>query len=699
LDWDGDMKNSSKRLKKLVLVLCLFSIGSLSMATFLLLNPSSAAMQEPDSRFAVNAFILNRYNWEEWDKPIQSLKNLNVGWAREEFVWSQIEPSKGVYDWAFYDRAYSKISESNINVLAILDYSAPWATSDPKRADADKYMSNIDDWRNYVGKIVDRYGGKIKYWQIWNEENISIFLKTDQGVSDYYSLLKNAYEVIKSKDSSANVVLGGTSGVDVGYLKALRDLGGYNYIDILAVHPYRLDFKSPPESGLIQDIIKAEKIAEEFNNKPIWFTELGWPTDSTEGVSEDIQASYLVRTYLMSFAFPDIKKIFWYDLRDDGNDKNYREHNFGIIKRDYSPKKSFYAFQNLVKILQYSQFGKINRNGEGGIFDYSFSKNEENIRAVWKINGNSQMVIDDPNNNIKIFDYIGKELNIQNDHGVKNLTISDFPIFIISGNKTSIESSISFSQKNSYEYIAQSPHISLKSEEERQVWLKIKNTGDMVWNNDQVVLGTCRNIDRGSGFFVDGNWLAISRPARMEELTVKNGETATFRFRVKSNGLMDGTYREYFCPLIEGFAWMEDKGVYWDIEVSNIDQEDKTGDQFGYSYTYIGQSTNPVLKNGEKTQLVLKLKNTGSRNWEKGSFNLGTSRNKDRVSELSNNWGYPNRILLDQSLVKPGEIGTFTVNLSANDKNGVFKEYFRPVVEGVGWMRDIGIYWKIRVDS
>ncbi|MEW1833306.1 hypothetical protein, partial [Streptomyces sp. NPDC088196] len=38
-------------------------------------------------------------------------------------------------------------------------------------------------------------------------------------------------------------------------------------------------------------------------------------------------------------SMPFVKGVWWYDLKDDGNDKNNKEHNFGILKNDLTEKK------------------------------------------------------------------------------------------------------------------------------------------------------------------------------------------------------------------------------------------------------------------------------------------------------------------------------------------------------------------------
>ena len=56
-----------KKLKKIVLVFCVL------LSSFLVfLIPYGAKTQGIDSRFGVNAFIINRYDQKELDKPIDS---------------------------------------------------------------------------------------------------------------------------------------------------------------------------------------------------------------------------------------------------------------------------------------------------------------------------------------------------------------------------------------------------------------------------------------------------------------------------------------------------------------------------------------------------------------------------------------------------------------------------------------------------
>lgn len=120
-------------------------------------------------------------------------------------------------------------------------------------------------------------------------------------------------------------------------------------------------------------------------------------------------------------------------------------------------------------------------------------------------------------------------------------------------------------------------------------------------------------------------------------------------------------------------------------------------------FVYDSQSAFLNLAPGQTATLWLRVKNTGLASWVRGGVNelrLGTSQWLDRVSRLfggGDGWFGPSRVLLQQSYVPPGSYGTFSFLVAAPAQPGRYREYFRPVVDGVSWLRDDGIYWDIVV--
>jgi len=95
-----------------------------------------------------------------------------------------------------------------------------------------------------------------------------------------------------------------------------------------------------------------------------------------------------------------------------------------------------------------------------------------------------------------------------------------------------------------------------------------KNTGSATWSNAgsfPIRLGTSNPKNRTSSFYNAG-WLSTTRPAALTESSVAPGANGTFTFPITAPAT-PGTYREYFSPLAEGMAWLNDPGMYFLLNV------------------------------------------------------------------------------------------------------------------------------------
>ncbi len=175
------------------------------------------------------------------------------------------------------------------------------------------------------------------------------------------------------------------------------------------------------------------------------------------------------------------------------------------------------------------------------------------------------------------------------------------------------------------------------------------------------------------------------------------GDHLHFAVRLGAYGAATGTY----WSAIHGYEPASKLGSY--AHPSRY----ITSRQNYYSYQYVGQSGGGTRAKTEEHYVEFRLKNTGQVTWQANGENavrLGTSRPRDRNSTFSkgmggHGWHSPNRIAL-QSDTPPGHIGVFRARFNNSHVGpGSHREYFTPVVEGVGWMHDIGIYAGIKVQG
>lgn len=106
--------------------------------------------------------------------------------------------------------------------------------------------------------------------------------------------------------------------------------------------------------------------------------------------------------------------------------------------------------------------------------------------------------------------------------------------------------------------------------------------------------------------------------------------------------------------------------------LSNIDR----------SADFLGTVSVLKLKPSENTQLTFQFKNTGNVSWNSNTW-LYVVQPKTGVSVISKRTGKKYvAALLKESNVKPGEVGTFTVDAEAGFRGGLYSLEFSPVVDG-----------------
>jgi hypothetical protein len=230
--------------------------------------------------------------------------------------------------------------------------------------------------------------------------------------------------------------------------------------------------------------------------------------------------------------------------------------------------------------------------------------------------------------------------------------------------------------------------------------LQARNTGNTTWTNsggNPVNLATASPPDRSS-IFHDSSWLSGNRAARLKEASVAPGDIGTFEFWVTAPYKTDGTVlNEYFRPVVEGKAWMNDLGQFWKFTMQSTD----------YAWSFVGQgaytnstrTTAATLSNTSVNTtyyLRLQAKNVGGKTWQKGTLNLGTSNPPDRISSFKDSsWLSGNRAAtLKETSVAPGQTGTFEFSVKTPAVPGDYSEYFQPVNEGVTWLNDLGQFWE-----
>ncbi|HEV8670055.1 MAG TPA: CAP domain-containing protein [Candidatus Limnocylindria bacterium] len=229
----------------------------------------------------------------------------------------------------------------------------------------------------------------------------------------------------------------------------------------------------------------------------------------------------------------------------------------------------------------------------------------------------------------------------------------------------------------------------------QSVTLRFRNSGTKTWMKgvagSQIALGISGDNTTFSGLGMSVGWPSANRVAIQNESAVAPGGIASFTFAIKaplSGGLVNIPVR----PVVDGVAWLEDQGVVVPV-VTTVD----------YHSRWLTQSPYPTLRAGQVSgQLSISFLNTGGQSWTKGLLGqearLGVNRDNETWAGLGVGWPSANRVAFqNEPSVPPGAVGTFVFQVRAPLTPGTYAINLRPVIDGVTWMEDQGVFLYVTV--
>jgi hypothetical protein len=355
---------------------------------------------------------------------------------RDECWWSETEKTRGVFTFpSSVDRLIRAVHRRGMNLLMILNYNNPLYA--PHAGAAVKTDSNRQAYARYCQEVVKRYAPLgVKQYEIWNEPNIKIFWDPPND-SDYVELLKVAYPAIKAIDSSVTVLVGATSPSEnnppidgfitwLPYLSGVFQRGGGNYCDAVSFHLYRVE--KGPEAYLATDIANLQAIVGK--SKPIWITEIGYHTSTVwPNLSTESQANFVSRLYLLGRAYPQLRRIVYYDFRNDGTSAADPEQNFGLVLNDLTPKPAYTALQKLTSTIGIKSLRNLTIAGTA--YTMCFGDAGSHVTAVWSSSGPETRTISTGMINSVVDSRDGVRLSYVLGDSIATLPISTFPRYAV----------------------------------------------------------------------------------------------------------------------------------------------------------------------------------------------------------------------------------------------------------------------------
>ncbi|HXF70771.1 MAG TPA: O-antigen ligase family protein [Thermoflexus sp.] len=223
-------------------------------------------------------------------RDLAQIRALGISRIRVFFPWSAIEPERGRLEWSEADGVMADIRSAGLEPVVVLGDSPPWAA---RRLGPMAPPLDPADFARFAGSFAARYGRWVRFYQIWDEPNLTI--GWGGGIPDpqaYATLLQQAAAAIRQADPDAVIVLAGLAPTvergpwnlaDWLFLERLYQLGAQNAFDIVAAKPYGFD--TGPEDRRVDPevlnfsraiLLREVMIRYGDEEKPIWASHWGW---------------------------------------------------------------------------------------------------------------------------------------------------------------------------------------------------------------------------------------------------------------------------------------------------------------------------------------------------------------------------------------------------------------------------------------
>jgi hypothetical protein len=234
------------------------------------------------------------------------------------------------------------------------------------------FQTDDDDmtgWRKFISAHIERYGTHIRYLQITEEANVNL-----PSLDGYFSNSRKALvdgiihakKVIKNHGYSIQVGFNATLDFSPNRtfwkeIKQLASLQFYESLDYVGLDLFPGVFRPLPSyeparvekliSSVVQAFRKDVTDAGITEHIPLHITENGFATANDKSEEDQANMLSMIISILFNMRMPfNIRTYELFALRDANSKVDDVFHQLGIMRDDYTPKRAFYTFSELIRL-------------------------------------------------------------------------------------------------------------------------------------------------------------------------------------------------------------------------------------------------------------------------------------------------------------------------------------------------------------
>jgi len=324
--------------------------------------PPATSFDPAKTKFGLHMDLhFDGYSWRR-QRAIDIARDIGAQISRSSLLWMVIEPQRGQRDWSRSDALLAELQTAGIEPLFAVYGSPAWANGySPTLPEVHLYVPENEAafttwlglYKDFVRAAAQRYRGRVRKWEIWNEQNEYHFWKPKPDLDRYVRFYREIYAVLKEVDPANEVAMGGLAGL---CCSGPQDINGRTFLegmytrgvfpDIVNIHPYSDHGPDVTRqwTGNFSDIQMIRDIMLRYGqgHRPIWVTEWGWQTNQ---VTETEQAAYVARSLSMLVDLYPYVTLATYFVDYD------RAPNFfhGLVTADWRLKPSAVRFRDFMR--------------------------------------------------------------------------------------------------------------------------------------------------------------------------------------------------------------------------------------------------------------------------------------------------------------------------------------------------------------
>ena len=354
------------------------------------LAPDTPAIHSGVNPFGVNVFLEQEPDPDVREQAVRMAAEAGFHWLRQEFPWEDIEihgpgdfedrrhePARS--SWEKYDHIVDLAEKYDMELIVRVSNPPAWTRAQGNEVGPYAPPDNYQDFANFVGTLISRYKGRIRYYQLWNEPNIyPEWGNYAISPEDYTRLLCQAADAARAADPHVVIINGAMASTivmdpaatppgnalnDLLFMQRMYDAGAAACFDIVAMQGYGL-WSGPTDHRMNPRILNFSRplfmrdlmVANGDAHKAIWISEMNWnavPDDLPDKrfgqVTPEQQGRYLVQAYQriqQDWPWLGVANV-WYLKRptDQWRQEGKPEYYFRLLEPDLSPTPAYEALK------------------------------------------------------------------------------------------------------------------------------------------------------------------------------------------------------------------------------------------------------------------------------------------------------------------------------------------------------------------